>query len=115
MTNNIQDWKQVVWKKKDTNIKKDKFQHIDPLAIKLNKIDNTTIEDNLNIITIAKDDSNIIAKLRTDKKIKQEDLATALNIKKDIIRDIEKGIYPENKVLINKIKNYLLKYKIDNK
>jgi ribosome-binding protein aMBF1 (putative translation factor) len=45
----------------------------------------------------------LIIKLRNDKKLKHEDLATALNIKKDIIRDIENGCYPKDKLLFQKI------------
>lgn len=108
MKNNVQDWEPVIWKKKEINSKKE-FKHIDPVALKLNRIDNKTIEDKLDIITVSKEDANIISKLRTDKKISQQDLATSLNIKRDIIKDIERGVYPENKLLVNKIKKFLVK------
>jgi hypothetical protein len=47
MSNDHQDWQQVIWKKR-VNTKKE-TQHIDPTVVKLNNIDNKTVEDNLSI------------------------------------------------------------------
>ena len=110
MSNDHQDWQQVIWKKREN--KKKEMQHIDPTVVKLNNIDNKTVEDNLAIEKLNKEETMLIIKLRNDKKLKQEDLATALNIKKDIIRDIENGCYPKDKLLFQKIKKYLLNYKL---
>jgi ribosome-binding protein aMBF1 (putative translation factor) len=113
MSNNLeQDWIPVIWKKNKN--KKKEEQSIDPTVHKLNIIDNKTIEDNLTIETLAKEDTMLLIKLRNDKKLKQEDVAIALNIKKDIIRDIENGCYPKDKSLFQKIKTYLLNYKSNN-
>ena len=113
MSNNLeQDWIPVIWKKNKN--KKKEPQSIDPTVHKLNIIDNKTIEDNLTIETLSKEDTMLLIQLRNDKKIKQEDLAIALNIKKDIIRDIENGSHPKDKSLFQKIKKYLLNYKSNN-
>jgi hypothetical protein len=47
MSNDHQDWQPVIWKKREN--KKKEMQHIDPTVVKLNNIDNKTIEDNLAI------------------------------------------------------------------
>lgn len=104
----VQDWKPVIFKKK--SIKSKKNITISDEAIRLNNVDNKTIEDNLSIKTIDQLDKNEIIKLRLESKLSQEILANNLNLGKDIIKNIENGSYPLNKKLFNQIKNYLKKY-----
>jgi ribosome-binding protein aMBF1 (putative translation factor) len=105
---NFQDWTTVVLKKKEK--KKQKQLEIDPIVKKMNQLDNT--DDVCKIETVSNDDRKLITSLRTTRKITQEELAKMLNIKKEIIRDIENGSLAENKQMINKIKNFLLKKSI---
>jgi ribosome-binding protein aMBF1 (putative translation factor) len=105
---NFQDWTTVVLKKKEK--KKQKQLEIDPIVKKMNQLDNN--DDVCKIETVSNDDRKLITSLRTTRKITQEELAKMLNIKKEIIRDIENGSLAENKQMINKIKNFLLKKSI---
>lgn len=105
---NFQDWTTVIFKKKEK--KKQKQLEIDPIVKKMNQLDNT--DDVCKIETVSNDDRKLITSLRTARKITQEELGKMLNIKKDIIRDIENGSLVENKQMINKIKNFLLKKSI---
>ena len=101
---NFQDWTTVVLKKKKEI--KQKQLEINPIAKKMNQLDNT--DDVCKIKTVSNDDRKLITSLRTTRKITQEELGKMLNIKKEIIRDIENGSLVENKQMINKIKNFLL-------
>ena len=105
---NFQDWTTVVLKKKKE--KKQKQLEIDPIVKKMNQLDNT--DDVCKIKTVSNDDRKLITSLRTTRKITQEELGKMLNIKKEIIRDIENGSLVEDKQIINKIKNFLLKKSI---
>ena len=105
---NFQDWTTVVLKKKEK--KKQKQLEIDPTLKKMNQLDNT--DDACKVETVSNDDRKLITSLRTTRKITQEELGKMLNIKKEIIRDIENGTLVENKQMINKIKNFLLKRSI---
>lgn len=102
---NFQDWTTVVLKKKKEI--KQKQLEIDPIVKKMNQLDNT--DDVCKIKTVSNDDRKLITSLRTTRKITQEELGKMLNIKKEIIRDIENGSLVEDKQMINKIKNFLLK------
>jgi ribosome-binding protein aMBF1 (putative translation factor) len=105
---NFQDWTTVVLKKKKEI--KQKQLEIDPIVKKMNQLDNT--DDVCKIKTVSNDDRKLITSLRTTRKITQEELGKMLNIKKEIIRDIENGSLVEDKQMINKIKNFLLKKSI---
>lgn len=103
---NVQDWTTVVLKKKKEK-KKQKQLQIDPIVKKMNQLDNN--DDTCKAVSVSNDDRKLITSLRTARKITQEELAKMLNIKKEIIRDIENGSSIENKQMINKIKNFLKK------
>ena len=103
---NNQDWIITTLRKK-SNIKKKQIQ-IDPTFKKMNNLDNAT--ETIIIKKISDNDKKLLISLRIIKKISQIELAKQLNIKKETIRDIENGSYPENKLLFNKIKNHLMIY-----
>jgi len=98
---NNQDWTPVVIKKK---VKKQPIQ-IDPDFKNIKKLDEH--EDGGEFNKISENDRRNIITLRSQKKIKQETLAMKLNIKKEIIRDIENGSHLENKQLYARIIKYL--------
>lgn len=103
-----QDWTEVVFKK----TVKQKQKQIDPIAKKMNQLDNDTGEKTYKIETVSKSDISDIIKCRTQLKLTRDDLATKLSINKDIIRDIETGSYPKNNKLISRIKKFLSEYKV---
>ena len=103
---NIQDWKTVVWTKP---VPKAKQQQIDPKFKKLNELDNANIDNSMHIDRISKEFCQKIIKLRNDKKLSQKQLANSLNLKEDIIKSIENGSHKNDKLLFNKIINFLSK------
>ena len=108
-----QNWTPVVLTK--TNGKNKacvKKNHISPEAIRLNKIENAADDGDMKIETVSKEDSKIITELRNSKKLTQKDLAHKLNLNSNVISDIEKGTYPKNKALVQRVKKYLIDYKI---
>lgn len=58
---------------------------------------------------VSAEDKKEITQLRILKKLTQEQLNTALNLKKDTIKTIENGTHEKNKALTSKIKAFLLK------
>jgi DNA-binding XRE family transcriptional regulator len=58
---------------------------------------------------ISIEDKKEITQLRILKKMTQEQLNVALNLKKDTIKNIENGTHEKNKALTSKIKAFLMK------
>jgi ribosome-binding protein aMBF1 (putative translation factor) len=105
-----QDWTPVILKKKMPETTRKiipKISHSKSISslssgVKLN--DNDEV---VNIKYVSKDIANLITSARCIKKLTRKQLAQALNIKEDVIANIEtcKAIYNGN--LIAKIKKYL--------
>ncbi len=108
----FQDWEPVILKKSVKQ--KQTHTQIDPRVKKLIQLDNNTGE-NLKIDTILDIDRKLITSLRISKGLSQDVLATKLNLRKDIIRDIENGKHPKDNQLINKIKKFLNQYVVPSK
>lgn len=106
---NHQDWKPVIVKEKNEkeikNIQeKPKTSNLSS-GVKINVNENG--EEVIKINKVTKEISNLIISARLIKKLTRKQLANNLNLKEDIIVDIETGkaIYDGN--LIAKIKKYL--------
>lgn len=106
---NHQDWKPVIVKEKNEkeikNIQeKPKTSNLSS-GVKINVNENG--EEVIKINKVTKDISTLIISARLIKKLTRKQLANNLNLKEDIIVDIETGkaIYDGN--LIAKIKKYL--------
>jgi len=99
---NHQDWTPCVLRK---TVKKTQQKHVDPTVIKMAKLDQA--DDIQPIKKVSDDDRKLINSLRVEKKISQVDLAKKLNLEKTVIRDIESGIFNENKALTSRIKKFL--------
>lgn len=98
-----QDWNIITLTKAKVTIPKQK--QINHQITKFNEVDQSTEPTRIN--TISETDRFKIINLRNKNKLSQENLAKKLNIRKEIIRDIENGVYINNKILINKIINVL--------
>ena len=71
------------------------------------KLEKKVEEDNLTHKKIPKEIADAIRNARCQKKLKQKDLATQLNINVSILNDIETGKAIYNGLLISKIKRKL--------
>jgi len=108
-----QDYKVVTFGKPKAQIKQEKknqpkkTQNDKGIAIlKLeHKADNT--DEPLKIVTVPREVSLNIQKIRCSKKIKRDDLAKKMNIPTKVLEEIENGKYKYDKLLINKILKYL--------
>lgn len=93
------------------SIKIKKPQHKQPIHERGFK--NMISLDNANEANIIKrindNDRKKIIELRSTNKLTQEDLAKRINVRKEIIRDIENGSYFEDKQLFSKIIRFLSK------
>lgn len=98
-----QDWNITTISKTKVTVPQQK--QITHQTTKFNEIDRST--EAIKINKISETDRLTIINLRNKNKLSQEDLAKRLNIRKELIRDIENGIYIENKVFIKKIINVL--------
>jgi len=92
-----QDWTPVIFKK-NTKPKTTHYQ------ITHEKIDSNEI---IKLKVISPEKSKEIRDLRNSKKVSQKDLAKSLNIKLDIIQDIENGTHQHNGNLFARIINHL--------
>lgn len=100
---NNQNWKTVVV----NNPSKKKIQHkqVDHIFKVMVALDNSNEPEVIK--KVSEVDRKLIINLRVGKKLSQEELAKRLNIRKEIIRDIENGSYNENKSVTRRIINYL--------
>ena len=102
---NHQDWLPIVLKNKVVPIKKETI-------LRKKVIDNSSVildenEEVVKIKTVPREISNLIVNARVTKKLTRKQLANQLNLKEDIIADIESGkaIYDGNQIA--KIKKFL--------
>ncbi len=103
-----QDWKPVVLKKKI--VEKKKYIQPDENYLKMKKVENEEINK---IDKIDKVKSKDFILLRNKLNLTQNELAVKLNIKVDVIRDIENGSFPNNKSYVNNLMvkmNKMIKY-----
>ena len=101
MANNLgQDWEPVVWTKKKSPKKDNKSNS-----------NTTKNKEDEEIPVIKKIDADIkkyVRDERTKYKMKQDELAKALNVPKQKIEEIENGKGKHDQILINKIKRYFI-------
>lgn len=119
--NNFQDWNPVILRNKNRE-KEDPIllKHRNNVEIETIKKDKNKIDTNLrkldsnDIIIIDKIPLEICKKIqqgRLEKNLTRKELAQKLNIKENIITEIENGKYKYDKQLIRKIEK-ILNYKI---
>lgn len=111
-----QDWKPVVLRnpnaKNITEAKKKKLVKSTTSCnsnnlkgdVSIKKLDSNDVEK---LGKVSKEDSKKIQQARLALKLSQQDLATKLNVKKNVINDLESGKMLKNNQLINKIKRVL--------
>jgi ribosome-binding protein aMBF1 (putative translation factor) len=101
-----QDWKSVVLKEKTPIIPKNIVAK--PLASKISSSVKLNENDEIaSIKYICKRDSLTITNARNLKKLTRKDLANKVNVKEDVIKDIETGKLIHDGNLIARIKKYL--------
>ena len=112
---NHQDWKPVILRKTNTQLKKEekvkKTTVLNPKGpnskktdINAKKLDSDEIQP---IKFIPKETAKNIQQARIAKKITQQELANRLNVKKTIINDLESGKMILDKSFINKVEKKL--------
>ena len=112
---NHQDWKTVVFRKsnaqlkKDGKVKKDKVlnnkrPNSNNIDVNLKKLDGDDVQPTK---YVPKETSKLIQQARTAKKMTQQDLANRLNVKKTIINDLESGKMILNKGFVSRVKRVL--------
>lgn len=110
-----QDWKPVIFKKsrqqlqKEGKIKKEKVLNTkrpnsNNVSANLKKLDGDDVEPTK---YVPKEIAKTIQQARTAKKMTQQDLANRLNVKKNIINDLESGKMVLNKGFVNRVKRVL--------
>lgn len=118
MSNQFQDWNPVVIgnrhnkKENPINLKHRENQHIETIKKEKNKNDNILLSkiENEEIIKLEKIPLNVSIKIQQNRnicKMSRKELAQKLNIKENIIIDIENGKYKFDKQLIRKIEKIL--------
>jgi ribosome-binding protein aMBF1 (putative translation factor) len=101
-----QDWKAVVLKEKTPIIPKNIVAK--PLASKISSSVKLNENDEIaSIKYVQKKDSILITNTRNIKKLSRKDLANKVNVKEDVIKDIETGKLIHDGNLIARIKKYL--------
>ena len=111
---NHQDWKPIILKK-NSETKKTKNTI---LTCKNNLNNNQVINTDINLKKLDKDDivkidyvpkeiSKKIQQARLNYKMSQEALANKLNIKKNVINDLESGKLKYDKAFVNKVNKIL--------
>ena len=105
---NEQDWIPVILKKNKKQIQNQKL--INPIVKKMNQLDNS--DEIIKVIKVSDIDRKTISNLRLLKKISQKDLAIKLQIREDIIKNIENGTHNKDNQLISRIKTFLNKLPI---
>lgn len=100
-----QDWTTVSFKKPVKTVTKQ--PNIDPEVKKFKQLEES--DNIIKIVKVSNEDKIKITKLRLAKKLTQEELNVKLCLKKDTIKCIENGTHEYNKLLINKIVNFLIK------
>ena len=101
-----QNWTPVVLTKENKN-NKSKQKHVDPNFIKMKKLEDTTIDDEMKIEKVDVADYKTITALRNAKRLTQRELAQKLNLQQSVIVELERGQMAKNKNLTNKIKRFL--------
>ncbi len=110
-----QDWKPVILRKtkqqlqKQGNVKKEKVLNTkrpnsNNVNVNLKKLDGDEVEPTK---YVPKETAKLIQQARTMKKMTQQDLANRLNVKKNIINDLESGKMILNKAFVSKVKRVL--------
>ena len=111
-----QDWKPVIFRKsksqlqKEGRVKKDKVLSTkrpnsnSSTSANLRKLDGDDVEPTK---YVPKDTAKLIQQARTAKKMTQQDLAHRLNVKKNVINDLESGKMVLNIGFVNKVKRIL--------
>lgn len=112
---NHQDWKPVILRKtkeqlqKDRKVQKEKVLNTkrpnsNSISTNLKKLDGDEIKPTK---YVPKETAKLIQQARTLKKMSQQDLANKLNVKKNIINDLESGKMILNKSFLAKVKRTL--------
>ena len=112
-----QDWKPVILRKSNAQLKKDnKMAKETVLSSKRPNSNSNTFEVNKNKLDndevpaptyVPKSICIEIQQARCAKKMSQQDLANRLNVKKNIVNELESGKMIYNKGFIRKVKNIL--------
>lgn len=113
-----QDWNVIILKNKNKPVKdliteKHKNNVSVITSLKNKKQQNTSsyvVDEEGQVITnnlVPKEIATKIQTIRTSKNLKRKDLAIKLNIKENVITEIETGKYKFDKLLIRKIENVL--------
>ena len=109
-----QDWKQVILRnpnaKNNVKTKKTLVRSNTSNSNKLNNSVNTKKLDENDVVKIDKVNKTDIKKIQQARlalKLSQQDLATKLNVKKNVIIELESGKMTKNNQFINKVKKVL--------
>lgn len=110
-----QDWKPVIFRKSQQQLKKEgkikkekvlntKRPNSNNVGTNLKKLDGDEVEPPKHV---PKETAKLIQQARTAKKMSQQDLANKLNVKKNIINDLESGKMLLNKGFVSRVKRVL--------
>jgi DNA-binding XRE family transcriptional regulator len=108
----MQDWKPVTLHKmgpKQSKQVKPIPPAVNPEVKRTRMLDSSNDGTGPKIEKVSAEDRKEIMQLRLLRKITQSDLDKQLSLKKDTIKLIENGTYEKNKMLTNKIKEFLKK------
>ena len=108
----MQDWKPVTLHKmgsKQSSQVKPTLPAVNPEVKRARMLDASNDGTGPKIEKVSAEDRKEIMQLRLLRKITQSDLDKQMSLKKDTIRSIENGTYEKNKMLTNKIKEFLKK------
>lgn len=124
----FQDWNEIKWDKRGEKSKNESnkeymnkqlrqgnvTQKLKPVSANQNKVNIVTNtrkiekeEETFKHKTIGSDVGKRIAQARCEKKLSQKDLANAIFLHENIIKEIESGKAIYNAVVLNKIEKYL--------